>query len=278
MDESIYLALSEVYLRIKTYHAPQYFWNLNFTIKSNSELCLVNSYLPGYLCGNKHIGYFEYPILKKQRSTFDPNQSNILSILHSSSQQGCELLNYLDLIKEDYLPLQHYKLVKFTCTTVGEALKRAVLIACLTYRGAQRDFIKVHTRQIISRAPTYISDIMRMQRAFLIEPVNYHPIPYHFQNQQPHQGFILPSQKMPQHRLYTRQRLKSMGKGNKLLLQITIPKQQKEESGEKYEGKIREINKSISKLHRELLFTKNFKMEDEDQYFRPIKTASSSQS
>jgi hypothetical protein len=86
MDESIYLALSEVYLRIKTYHAPQYFWNLNFTIKSNSELCLVNSYLPGYLCGNKDIGYFEYPIIKKQKTTHDPNYSNILAILHSSSQ------------------------------------------------------------------------------------------------------------------------------------------------------------------------------------------------
>ena len=120
--------------------------------------------------------------MKQKNSHNDPNYSNILAILHSSSQQECELLNYLDVIKEDYLPLQHYKLVKFTCTSIGEALKRAVLIACLTFRGPQRDFIKLHTKHMISRAPTYISDIMRMQRAFLIEPVNYHPIPHHFQN------------------------------------------------------------------------------------------------
>lgn len=49
-----------------------------------------------------------------------------------------------------------------------------------------------------------------------------------------------------------------------------------EAAAEKYEGKIKEINKSISKIQRELLFTKNFKMEDEDQYYRHIKTASSS--
>ena len=34
--------------------------------------------------------------------------------------------------------------------------------------------------------------------------------------------------------------------------------------GDPYQGKIREINNSITKIHRELLFTKNFKMEDED--------------
>ena len=111
------------------------------------------------------------------------SKSNILTLLHSSSQKGCEVLNYLDLIDEDYLPLQHYKVIKFSCPSLGEALKRAILIACLTYRGNQRDFIKVYTKKMISHATTYISEVMRIQRAFLIEPVNYHPIPHAFQSQ-----------------------------------------------------------------------------------------------
>ena len=100
MDESIYLALSDVYHQVKARQAPQYFWNLDFTVTLNSELYLVNSYLPGYLCGNKETGYFEYPIVKKKKG-----KSNILDILHSSSQKGCEVLNYIELLKEDYMPL-----------------------------------------------------------------------------------------------------------------------------------------------------------------------------
>ena len=59
---------------------------------------------------------------------------DVLSLLHVNPTMNCEVLNYLDLVKEDYLPLQAYKVVRCPFSNPQESLRRALLLACLTFR------------------------------------------------------------------------------------------------------------------------------------------------
>ena len=63
---------------------------------------------------------------------------DVLSLLHVNPTMNCEVLNYLDLVKDDYLPLQTYKVIRCPFSTSQEALRRALLLVCLTFRLPKR--------------------------------------------------------------------------------------------------------------------------------------------
>lgn len=87
---------------------------------------------------------------------------DILGFLHINFLMRGEVCNYIDLINEsEEFPFHKTKVVKFTFSTVEEALRRAAVIAILTYsnNGADSDFIRLHTLPLMARGVAFGSEI-----------------------------------------------------------------------------------------------------------------------
>lgn len=92
--------------------------------------------------------------------------NSLISLVHVNENMQCDILNYLDEVKEEFLPLHHLKIVKCTFSSREEALRRAVLIAVLTFKRDRKrgttDFLKLNTYLQISQASSYVSEVMRL--------------------------------------------------------------------------------------------------------------------
>ena len=126
LDESLYNNIIDICLREKD-RIPQYFWNVDFHF-FNGEVRLSNFFIPAWL-GVKF----------KTVAVQSSGMLDVLSLLHVNPNMNCEVLNYLDLVKEDYLPLHAYKLIRCPFSTQQESLRRALLLACLTFRLPKRN-------------------------------------------------------------------------------------------------------------------------------------------
>jgi hypothetical protein len=116
-----------------------------------------------------------------------------MGFLHINPLMKGEVFNYWDLItsESEDLPFHQLKLVKFTFASLDEALRRAAVIAILTYtRGG--GFIKLFTLPQLARGVSFGSELSKMQRFFMIDPDEYasHPFNKVMQLAQPHQGIL----------------------------------------------------------------------------------------
>ena len=132
LDESLYNSIIEICMREKD-RIPRYFWNVDFHF-FDGEVRLSNFFIPAWL------GVAFKTVAMKSSSLLD-----VLSLLHVNPTMNCEVVNYLDMVKEDYLPLQAYKLIRCPFSTPQESLRRALLLACLTFRLPKRN--SFHERQ-----------------------------------------------------------------------------------------------------------------------------------